>query len=88
MALGVKSPTSIHEDTGSIPGLTQWLKGSGIAENSGIGHKCHSDLSFLWLGHRPAAPIRPLAWELPYALGADLERHFLKKLKLHSLCLH
>ena len=29
----------------------------------------------LWLWHRPAAvaPIRPLAWELPYATGAALK---------------
>ena len=30
---------------------------------------------FLWLWHRPPAttPIRPLAWEPPYAVGAALE---------------
>ena len=30
----------------------------------------------LWLWHRPAAtaPIRPLAWEPPYAMGAALEK--------------
>ena len=29
------------------------------------------DLALLWLWHRPAAaaPILPLAWELPYAVG-------------------
>ena len=26
VAQQVKNPTSIHEDTGSIPGLTQWVK--------------------------------------------------------------
>ena len=30
----------------------------------------------LWLWHRPAAtaPIRPLAWERPYAEGAALKK--------------
>ena len=42
----------------------------------GVGHRCSSDLALLWLWLRPAAtaPIRPLAWELAYAVGADLEK--------------
>ena len=30
----------------------------------------------LWPWHRPAitAPIRPIAWETPYAMGAALEK--------------
>ena len=44
---------------GLIPGLTQWVK----------------DLVLLWLWCRLAAtaPIRPLAWEPPYAVGAAQE---------------
>ena len=61
MAQWVKNPTSIHEDTaGSIPGPNQWI----------------GDLMLLWLWCRLAAeaPIRPLAWDLPYAVGAALKR--------------
>ena len=42
MAPWVKNPTSIHEDSRLIPGLTQWVKDS-------IGHRCGLDLALLWL---------------------------------------
>ena len=52
--------TSNHELVGSIPGLTQWVK----------------DLLLLWLWRRlaAAAPIQPLAWEPPYAMGVALKQ--------------
>ena len=47
--------TSIHEDAGPNPDLPQWVK----------------DLALLWLWYRLAAtaPVWPLAWEPPYAVG-------------------
>ena len=42
----------------------------------GVGRRCASDLAWLWLWPRSAAvaPIRPLAWEPPYAMGVALKR--------------
>ena len=42
----------------------------------GVGCRCGSDPALLWLWHRPAAmaPIRPLAWEPPYAVGVALKK--------------
>ena len=41
----------------------------------GADHRIGSDMVLLWLWHRlaAAAPIRPLGWELPFAVGAALE---------------
>ena len=41
----------------------------------GVGCRHGSDPKLLWLWCRPVAtaPIRPLAWELPYATGVALK---------------
>ena len=58
----VTYPTSIHDGTGFIPGPIQWVKDQALL--------------WLWLWPRPAAtaPIRPLTWETPRAMGAALEK--------------
>ena len=73
----VNNLTGIHKDAGSIPGLTWWGEGSGIPINCSVGHRCSAHLELLWLCCRPvaAAPIQPLAWELPHATSVALKTH-------------
>ena len=40
----------------------------------GVGRRCSLDMAWLRLLPMAIAPIRPLAWELPYAVGAALNR--------------
>ena len=76
VAQQVENQTSIHKDADQIPGPAQWLKGSGIA------------VAVVWLA--ATAQIRPLAWELPYAVGEALQRPKQNKTKtnMRSLRFH
>ena len=53
----------------------------------GVGCRHGLDPTLLWLWWRPAvaAPIGPLAWELPYAAGAALKRQTNKKIRIHGI---
>ena len=50
----------------------------------GVGCRHESDPALLWLWHRLAAtaPIRPLAWEPPYAMEVAPEKAKKKKKKI------
>ena len=76
VAQWVKNTTSTHEDADLIPALGQWVKYSALQLS--VGHRCSTYLVLLWLWQGPAAAalICPLAWELPYAVGASIKSKY------------
>ena len=65
------NPTGNYEDAGLIPGLAQW---ADDAVSCGVDHRHNSDLAGLWCSPAATAPIWPLAWEPPNAVGAALKK--------------
>ena len=60
--------------------------GAGIAVSCGVDHRDGSDPAVLWLWQSPgaAAPIQPLAWELPFAMDTALKKPKKKKNRLKA----
>ena len=56
----LKTWRSVCEDVGLISGLAEWIKLLVLLK--------------LWCRPMAAAPIRPLAWELPYVAGAAMKK--------------
>jgi len=59
------------------------VRDPGVAMSCGVGLRDSLNPELLWLWHRwaAAAPIPPLAWELPYAQGVALKRKKKRKEK-------
>ena len=74
MVQWLTNPTRSDEIVGSIPGLTQWVKNLVLLLSCDVGCRRGSDPMLPWCRLVATAPIRPLAWEPPYATGLGLEK--------------
>ena len=76
MAQWFTNPARNLEVAGFDPWPCSVGQGSSIAVSCGVGRRCGLDPELQWLWRKSAAtaPIRPLAWELPYTACAALEK--------------
>ena len=86
MTQRVKNLTSVHEDEGLIPGLAPWFRDPALPQ-AGVHVEdkaliCHCR----GVGAAAAAPILPLAWKLPYAVGMALKKTKRKYFQFYSIC--
>ena len=65
-----------------VQSLAQWVKDPGVAVSCVVSHRHGLDPQLVWLA--VVAPIRPLAWELLYAVPMALKSKKTKNNKNHS----
>ena len=78
----LRTQHSVCEDAGLTPGFTQWIGDLALLQVCSTSHRGGSNPVSPWLWCRPAAPIQPLAWGLPYAASAAIKR---KKKKILNI---